>query len=172
MLIQKGEKHRGGSCFHCPVLLTPKRKSIKQECFVLKERDIKVSCSFMFSLWFNQWFLTFVTRMLLNCNSQKPQSRQLVVKASGSYSPKLLSNPRLRTSGFNLSPPPLPNHQGHFSSNGIMKAATNSQSECPEQDFWCCKRDRISWNPAGVFFFCFTYSLWCASSWHPPSWAS
>ena len=38
--------------------------------------------------------------MLLNWNSQKPQSGQLVVKASGSCSPKLLSNPRLRTSGL------------------------------------------------------------------------
>ena len=47
-----------------------------------------------------QWFLTFVTRMLLNCNSQKPKSGQLVVKASGSCSPKLLSNPRLRTSAL------------------------------------------------------------------------
>ena len=47
-----------------------------------------------------QWFLTFVTRMLLNCNSQKPQSGQLVVKASESCSPKLLSNPRLRTSAL------------------------------------------------------------------------
>ena len=46
----------------------------------------------------DQWFLTFVTRMLLNCNSQKPQSGQLVAKASGSCSPKFLSNPRLRTS--------------------------------------------------------------------------
>ena len=46
----------------------------------------------------DQWFLTFVTQMLLNCSSQKPQSAQLVVKASGSCSPKLLSNPRLRTS--------------------------------------------------------------------------
>ena len=50
-----------------------------------------------------QWFLTFVTRMLLNCNSQKPQSGQLVVKASGSCTPKLLTNPRLRTSA--LRPP-------------------------------------------------------------------
>ena len=49
----------------------------------------------------NQWFLTFVTRMLLNCNSQKPQPAQLVVKASGSCSPKLLSNPKLRTSALN-----------------------------------------------------------------------
>ena len=45
-----------------------------------------------------QWFLTFVILMFLNCNSQKPQPAQLVVKASGSCSPKLLSNPRLRTS--------------------------------------------------------------------------
>ena len=45
-----------------------------------------------------QWFLTFVTRMFLNCSSQKPQPAQLVMKASGSCSPKLLSNPRLRTS--------------------------------------------------------------------------
>ena len=36
--------------------------------------------------------------MFLNCNSQKPQPAQLVVKASGSCSPKLLSNSRLRTS--------------------------------------------------------------------------
>ena len=50
-----------------------------------------------------QWFLTFVTQMLLNCNSQKPQSAQLVVKASGSCSPKLLSNPRLRTSGLDCA---------------------------------------------------------------------
>ena len=50
-----------------------------------------------------QRFLTFVTRMFLNCNSQKPQPAQLVVKASGSCSPKLLSNPRLRTSDlFNI----------------------------------------------------------------------
>ena len=48
----------------------------------------------------HQWFLTFVTRMFLNYNSQKPQPAQLVVKASGSCSPKLLSNPRLRTSGL------------------------------------------------------------------------
>ena len=47
-----------------------------------------------------QWFLTFVTRMFLNCNSQKPQPAQLLVKASGSCSPKLLSNPRLRTSAL------------------------------------------------------------------------
>ena len=48
----------------------------------------------------DQWFLTFVTGMFLNYNSQKPQPAQLVVKASGSCSPKLLSNPRLRTSGL------------------------------------------------------------------------
>ena len=53
-------------------------------------------CCQQFSL--EQWFLTFVTRMFLNCNSQKPQPAQWVVKASGSCSPKLLSNPRLRTS--------------------------------------------------------------------------
>ena len=57
----------------------------------------------------DQWFLTFVTRMFLNCNSQKPQPAQLVVEASGSCSPKLLSNPRLRTSGlFNQQHPSGP----------------------------------------------------------------
>ena len=48
-----------------------------------------------------QWLLTFVIRMFLNYKSQKPQPAQLVVKASGSCSPKLLSNPRLRTSRLN-----------------------------------------------------------------------
>ena len=83
-----------------------------------------------------QWFLTFVTQMFLNCNSQKPQPAQLVVKTSGSCSPILLSNPRLRTSDLNNIPDELEVYI-------VNRFALLNSTGCEPEKLWIGTRDII-----------------------------